>query len=92
MEAFERLSGKRKDFTSLHVEAGFSLQKKENGRYIKLPDRWKVSEVMEGFAWKRQFPDIRQRRCVSKKKVSAISEKCLLKFRSWNSGKSFRNF
>ena len=37
MEAFERLSGKRKDFTSLHVRQVFSLQKKETGRYIKLP-------------------------------------------------------
>ena len=37
MEAFERLSGKRKDFTSLHVRQVFSLPKKETGRYIKLP-------------------------------------------------------
>ena len=38
MEAFEILAGKRKDFTSLHVEQVLSLWKKETGRYIKLPE------------------------------------------------------
>ena len=42
MEAFEILSGKRKDFTSLHVDQVLSLQKKENGRYINLPESLRV--------------------------------------------------
>ena len=35
LEAFGRLAGKRKDYTSLHVEQVLSLQKKENGRYTE---------------------------------------------------------
>ena len=37
MEGFEQLAGKRKDFTSLHVEQVFSLREKEIGRYICFP-------------------------------------------------------
>ena len=37
MEGCEQLAGKRKDFTSLHVEQVFSLREKEIGRYICFP-------------------------------------------------------
>ena len=39
LEAFRRLTGRRKDFTSLHVEQVLSLWKKENGRYTDLPQK-----------------------------------------------------
>ncbi len=39
LEAFGRLAGKRKDYTSLHVEQVLSLQKKENGHYTEFPQK-----------------------------------------------------
>ena len=53
MEAFEILSGKRKDFTSLHVDQVLSLQKKENGRYINLPESLRVIRQYGGVCLKK---------------------------------------
>ena len=48
MEGFEQLAGKRKDFTSLHVEQVFSLREKEIGRYICFPRHLRAIRQYEG--------------------------------------------
>ena len=88
MEAFERLSGKRKDFTSLHVRQVFSLQKKETGRYIKLPGNIQAVRSYGGVRLEKTVSRAGpQKVCQQKKKVPGIRRKCFLKFRcpgSWN--------
>ena len=53
MEAFERITGRKKDFTSLHVEQVLSLWKKETGRYIELPKKLRALRQYEGVLLKK---------------------------------------
>lgn len=71
MEAFEILSGKRKDFTSLHVDQVLSLQKKENGRYINLPESLRVIRQYGGVCLKKNSASDRENAASTEKKVSA---------------------
>ena len=71
MEAFEILSGKRKDFTSLHVDQVLSLQKKENGRYINLPESLRVIRQYGGVCLKKNSASDRENDASTEKKVSA---------------------
>ena len=71
MEAFEILSGKRKDFTSLHVDQVLSLQKKENGRYINLPKSLRVIRQYGGVCLKKNSASDRENAASTEKKVSA---------------------
>lgn len=48
LEAFGRLAGKRKDFTSLHVGQVLSLRKKENGRYTEFPQKLRAVKEYGG--------------------------------------------
>ena len=69
MEAFEILSGKRKDFTSLHVDQVLSLQKKENGRYINLPESLRVIRQYGGVCLKKNSASDRENDASTEKKV-----------------------
>ena len=71
MEAFEILAGKRKDFTSLHVDQVLSLQKKENGRYINLPESLRVIRQYGGVCLKNNSSSDRENAASTEKKVSA---------------------
>ena len=69
MEAFEILAGKRKDFTSLHVDQVLSLQKKENGRYINLPESLRVIRQYGGVCLKKNSASDRENDASTEKKV-----------------------
>ena len=71
MEAFEILAGKRKDFTSLHVDQVLSLQKKENGRYINLPESLRVIRQYGGVCLKNNSASDRENAASTEKKVLA---------------------
>lgn len=81
MEAFEILAGKRKDFTSLHVDQVLSLQKKENGRYINLPESLRVIRQYGGVCLKNNSASDRENAASTEKKYWQVSEKCLWSFR-----------
>ena len=93
MEAFEILSGKRKDFTSLHVDQVLSLQKKENGRYINLPESLRVIRQYGGYVWKKNSASDRENDAFHLKKSIGRSQRNVYGASgTWNSGKSFRSF
>ena len=56
LEAFGRLAGKRKDYTSLHVEQVLSLQKKENGRYTEFPQKIRAVKEYGGVRLRKISP------------------------------------
>ncbi len=69
LEAFGKLAGKRKDFTSLHVEQVLSLSGKGIGRYIRLPQGLYAVREYEGVRLGRADqkkgkldPDVRKKR------------------------------
>ena len=67
MEAFEQLSGKRKDFTSLHVKQVLSLEKKETGRYIELPEKIRAVCRYEGI-WLEKTASVSEEELLGDKK------------------------
>ena len=93
MEAFEILSGKRKDFTSLHVDQVLSLLKKRNGRYINLPESLRVIRQYGGVCLKKNFASDGENAASTVKKSIGRSQRNVYGASgTWNSGKSFRSF
>ena len=92
MEAFEILAGKRKDFTSLHVDQVLSLQKKENGRYINLPESLRVIRQYGGVCLKTNSASDRENAASTEKSIGRSQRNVYGASGTWDSGKSFRSF
>lgn len=91
MEAFEILSGKRKDFTSLHVDRSFRFKKRKRSLY-NLPESRGVIRQYGGVCLKKNSASDRENDASTEKKVSAGLREVYGASGTWNSGKSFRSF
>ena len=87
LEAFGRLAGKRKDYTSLHVEQVLSLQKKENGRYTEFPQKIRAVKEYGGVRLKKDISATRKKNIEKQKICQVFSGNT----GSGNSGKPFRD-